>query len=126
MQIQKGNKWKTAFRTQYGHFEYEVMSFSLSNASATFQGYINKIVAKKLNVFVIVYLDNILIYSEDFSQAHIEAIWWVLKNLKKYGLFANLKKSQFHQDKDCFLGYVMSAQGVQIKKKRIEAIKSWP
>ena len=61
MRIKQGNKWKTAFKTWYGHFEYQVMPFGLSNAPANFQGYINKILAEKLDIFVIVYLDDILI-----------------------------------------------------------------
>ena len=61
MRIQEDDKWKTGFQTWYGHFEYQVMPFGLSNVPATFQGYVNKILAKKLDVFVIVYLDNILI-----------------------------------------------------------------
>ena len=65
MRIREGNKWKTAFKTRYGHFKWQVMLFGLSNAPASFQGYINKILAKKLDVFVIVYLDDILIYTED-------------------------------------------------------------
>ena len=74
MRIQKRDKWKTAFRTQYGHFEYQVMPFGLSNAPATFQDYINKILAKKLDVFVIVYLGDILIYTQDLGQAHMKAM----------------------------------------------------
>ena len=74
MRICKGDNWKTAFRTQYSHFEYQVMPFGLSNASATFQGYVNKILAKKLDIFVIVYLDNILIYTEDPDQHYVEAV----------------------------------------------------
>ena len=56
------------------HFEYQVMSFGLSNAPASFQGYINKILAKKLNIFVIVYLNDILIYTEDPGQAHVDVV----------------------------------------------------
>ena len=126
MRIREGDEWKTAFRTRYGHFEYQVMPFGLSNAPATFQGYVNKILAEKLDVFVIVYLDDILIYTEDPGQAHVEAVWWVLENLRKHGLFANLKKCRFHQDEVRFLGYVVSAQGVQMEDERIEAVKSWP
>ena len=126
MRIRKGDKWKTAFQTQYGHFEYQVMPFGLSNAPATFQGYVDKILAEKLNVFVIVYLDDILIYTEDPGQAHVEAVWWVVENLRKHGLFANLKKCQFHQDEVCLLGYVVSAQEVQMKDEKIEAVKFWP
>ena len=65
MRIREGDEWKTAFRTRYGHFEYQVVPFSLSNAPASFQGYINKIFAKKLDIFVIVYLNDILIYTKD-------------------------------------------------------------
>ena len=68
MRIREGNKWKTALTTWYGHPKYQVMSFGLSNAPASFQGYINKILAKKLNVFVNIYLDDILIYTKDKGQ----------------------------------------------------------
>ena len=68
------------------------MPFGLSNAPATFQGYINK----KLDIFVIVYLDGILIYTKDPGQPHIEAVRWILDQLRKYSLFANLKKCRFH------------------------------
>ena len=65
MRIKEGNKWKIVFWTRYGHFEYQVILFGLSNTPASFQGYINKILAKKLNIFVIIYLDDILIYTKD-------------------------------------------------------------
>ena len=71
MRIHEGDEWKTAFQTRYGHFEYQVMPFGLTNAPATFQGYIIKILAEKLDVFVIVYLDSILIYTEDESEGHV-------------------------------------------------------
>ena len=75
MRIKEDDKWKTAFETRYGHFKYQVMSFGLSNALASFQGYINKILAEKLDIFVIVYLDDILIYIEDQGQGHMEVVW---------------------------------------------------
>ncbi len=62
-------------RIRYGHFEYQVMSFGLTNAPAKFQGYINKILAEKLNVFVIMYLDDILIYTENEGEDHIQTVW---------------------------------------------------
>ena len=102
------------------------MPFGLSNALATFQGYVNKILAEKLDIFVIVYLDDILIYTKDPGQPHIEAMRWVLDQLRKYSLFANLKKCCFHQDEVCFLGYVVSSKGISIKVKQIEVIKKWP
>ncbi len=67
IRIWKDNKWKTAFRIRYGHFEYQVMPFGLSNAPASFQGYINKILIEKLDIFVVVYLDDILIYTKDLG-----------------------------------------------------------
>ena len=75
------------------------MLFGLSNALASFQGYINKILAEKLNIFIIVYLDNILIYTKNQGQVHVEAVRWVLELLKKNDLFDNLKKCWFHKDK---------------------------
>ncbi len=74
MRIREGDEWKTAFRTRYGHFKYQVMLFGLINTLATFQGYINKILAKKLNVFVIVYFNDILIYNENKGEEHVLAI----------------------------------------------------
>ena len=65
MRIKEGDEWKTAFRTRYGYFEDQVMPFGLSNAPASLQGYINKILEEKLNIFVIMYLDDIFIYTED-------------------------------------------------------------
>ena len=124
MRIREGNEWKAAFRTQYGHFEYQVMPFGLFNAPASFQGYINKILSTKLNIFVIVYLDDILIYTKDEGQGHVEAIQWVLDLLRKNGLFANLKKCRFYQDEVCFLGYVVSAKRVRMEDERIEAVRN--
>ena len=69
------------FRTQYGYFKYQVMLFGLSNTPATFQGYINKILAEKLDIFIVVYLDDILIYTKDLRQPHVEAVYWVLDQL---------------------------------------------
>ena len=102
------------------------MLFRLSNVAASFQGDINKILAKKLNVFVLVYLDDILIYTEDVSQAHVNAVRWVLNKLKKHGRFANFKKCCFHNDEVRFLSYVVSAQRVRMEDKRIEVVKKWP
>ena len=69
MRIKEDNNWKKVFQTWYGHFEYQIMYFRLSNTSANFQDYINKILAKKLNIFIIVYLNNIFIYIEDIKQS---------------------------------------------------------
>ncbi len=74
MRIWEGDKWKTVFRTRYSHFKYQVMPFGLSNALASFQGWINKIFAEKLDIFVVVYLDDILIYIKDSSQLNVKDV----------------------------------------------------
>ena len=126
MRIHKGDEWKTTFRTRYGHFEYQVMLFGLTYALASFQGYINKILIEKLNIFVIVYLDDILIYTNDDRNGHVAAIRWVLEQLRKFSLYANLKKCRFYQDEVRFLGYVVSSKGIRKEDKQIEAVKQWP
>ena len=72
------------------------MLFGLTNALASFQRYINKILVEKLDIFVIAYLDNLLIYTDDDGCGHVAAVRWVLEQLRKFSLFVNLKKCQFH------------------------------
>ena len=103
-----------------------MMLFGLTNALASFQEYINKIFAKKLNIFVIVYLDDILIYTDNDGDGYVTAIQLVLEQLKKFSLFANLNKCRFHQEEICFLGYVVSSKAIRIEDKKIEAVKQWP
>ena len=100
------------------------MLFGLFNVLASFQAYINNILAKKLNIFVIVYLNNIFIYTQDPDQAYANAIQWVFEKLRKYSLFANLKKCQFYKVKICFLNYVVSAQRVKIEAEKREIVKN--
>ena len=126
MRIRKKDKWKTVFRTRYGHFEYQLMLFGLTNAPASFQGYTIKIFAENFNIFVIMYLDKIFIYIDDNRNSHIVAVRWVLKQLKKFLLYANLKKCRFYQEEVRFFGYKLSSKGIRIKNKRIEAVKRWP
>ena len=126
IRLKEGDEWKTAFRTWYAHFKYQVMPFGLCNPPASFNGYINKILAEKLNIFVIVYLDNIFINIEDQGQAYANAVWWVLEELRKNGLFANLKKCRFYKVKVRFLRYVILAQGIRMEETKRDAMKNWP
>ena len=80
---------------------------------------------KKLDIFAIVYLKNIFIYIKDPSLSYVNAIWLVLKKLRKNCFFANLKKYQFYKDKVCFLSYIVLAQKVQIEDKKINVVKNW-
>ena len=72
------------------------------------------------------YLDNILIYTKDDGDGHVAAVQWILKQLRKFLLYINLKKCRFHQDEVWFLGYVVSLKGIRMEDKRIEAVKQWP
>ena len=102
------------------------MSFGLFNAPATFQRYVNKILAEKLDIFIIIYLDDILIYTKDLGQPHVEDVRRVLDQFRKNSLFANLKKCYFHQNEVCFLGYVVSSKDISIEAERIKVVKEWP
>ncbi len=88
------------------------MPFGLTNALVTFPHYINKILVEKFDVFVIVYLDDILIYIESEGKKHVEAVWCVLEQLQKHLLYANLKMCQFYQEEVRFLSYIVFHQGI--------------
>ena len=125
LRIKEGDEWKTAFRTRYGHFEYCVMPFGLSNAPATFQVYINHALVGLVDVTCVVYLDDILIYSEDPEQ-HTAAVRSVLERLDQHQLYVNLDKCEFDTERVEFLGFVISPDGVSMEESRVTAIKEWP
>ena len=101
------------------------MPFGLSNAPASFQGYISKILVEKLDIFIIVYLNDILIYTEDQGQGHVEAVRWVLEILRNNDLFTNLKKCRFHKDEVQFLEYVVLSQSIRMEDERIKVVRNW-
>lgn len=125
MRIKKSNEGKTVFQTRYSHFEYQITSFGLSNAPTSFYGYINKILTEKFNIFIIIYLDDISIYTKDLGQGHMRAVWWVLDLLKKNGFFVNLKIYQFHKDEVRFLRYIVLNQGIWMEDQRIKTVRNW-
>lgn len=88
MRIRKGDKWKTAFRTRYGHFKYLIIPFSLTNAPTTFQAYINKALIGLVDQFCVVYLNDILIYSKT-KKKHLDHVKQVLNRLRRYSLYTN-------------------------------------
>ncbi len=125
LRIREDDEWKTAFRTRYGHFEYMIMPFGLANAPATFQAYINRALAGYVNVFCVVYLDDILVYSET-PKLHRGHVRKVLERLRKFQLFVNLKKCDFSTDRVKFLGFIISVDGVAMDQSRVTAIAQWP
>ncbi|CAI7882768.1 unnamed protein product [Closterium sp. NIES-53] len=115
---------KTAFRTRYGSYEYLVMPFGLTNAPATFQAEMNHILRPLLDECMVVYLDDILIYSRDMKQ-HIEHLRRVFEILRREKFYVKLSKSEFGLKKFQFLGHMVSAQGVHVDPKKIEAVRTW-
>lgn len=125
LRIKPGDEWKTAFRCRYGHFEYRVLPFGLANAPATWQAFINEVLGDLVDTICIVYLDDILIYSQNHEE-HTQHVRSVLDRLQQHKLFVNLDKCDFRTTQVDFLGYLIDPQGIRMEPQRIEAIKSWP
>jgi len=123
--MKAGEEWKTAFRTRYGMYKYQVMPFGLTNAPATMQRLVNDILHKDLDIFVIAYLDDILIFSETESE-HIQHIKTVLKKLRAKGLRLKPEKCKWHQTKLRFLGFIIRQHGIQMDLAKSEVIIDWP
>lgn len=124
VRVKEGDEWKTAFRTRYGHFEYNVMPFGLTNAPAVFQHMMNDIFREHLDDFVVIYLDDILIYSKN-EEEHEKHVRLVLEKLRERGLYAKLEKCLFHQSEMEFLGFVATTEGLKMDPKKVETIMSW-
>ena len=124
VRIRPGDEWKTTFRTRYGHFEYTVMPFGLTNAPAVFQHMANDIFRDFLDIFLIIYLDDLLIYSKTQGEHDIH-VRQVLERLRKYGLYAKLEKCSFDCKQVEFLGYTISSQGVFMDPAKVQTILEW-
>jgi hypothetical protein len=125
VRIAEGDEWKTAFRTRYGSFEWCVMPFGLSNAPAAFQRFMNDVFADLLDVCVVVYLDDILIYS-DSTELHRQHVLEVLTRLRKFGLYARADKCEFDRHSVEYLGYILSPDGLTMSSDKVKAIQEWP
>ena len=122
--IQRENEWKTTFCTHYDHFKYMIMLFNLINASVIFQTYINKILTELLNNFCVVYLNDILIFFIEKTD-HVNHVKQILKRLRKFKLYASLKKCEFFITKVNFLEFVIFTESVLINSSRVNIIKTW-
>jgi len=123
--IAPGDEYKTAFRTRYGHYEYLVMPFGLTNAPASFQAYANDCLHEFLDVFCLVYLDDVLIFSETLDE-HVTHVKRVLQRLREYGLTCKLRKCDFHATTVSFLGFIISPNGISMEPDHVAAITEWP
>jgi transposase InsO family protein len=125
VRMKESDQWKTAFRTRYGHFEYRVMPFGLTNAPATFQHLMNDIFKDCLDIFIIIYLDDLLVFSDNEFD-HIQHVSTTLQRLRDNHLFAKLEKCEFHTTTTEFLGHIISPTGISMCPQKVQTIQQWP
>ncbi|KAL4030410.1 hypothetical protein IC575_008647 [Cucumis melo] len=125
LRIKDSDVPKTAFRSRYRHYEFILMSFGLTNAPAVFMDLMNRVFREFLDTFVIVFIDDILIYSKTEAE-HEEHLRMVLETLRANKLYAKFSKCEFWLKQVSFLGHVVSKAGVSVDPAKIEAVTSWP
>ena len=125
VRIAEGDISKTAFVTRYGQFEFLVMPFGLTSAPATFVTIMNNIFKHYTDKFVVIYLDDILIYSKT-KEEHIQHVRLVLERLRENKLYAKEKKCEFMQTSVKFVGFIVSDKGLEVDSVKVEAVKDWP
>nr|GFC64709.1 RNA-directed DNA polymerase homolog [Tanacetum cinerariifolium] len=116
---------KTAFRTRYGHYEFLVMPFGLTNAPAVFIDLMNRIFHEFLDKFVIVFIDDILVFSKS-KEEHEDHLRTVLQTLRQEKLHAKFSKCKFCLSSVAFLGHIVLAKGISMDPAKVEAITKWP
>ena len=121
LRVKEDDVDKTAFRTRYGHYEFTVMPFGLTNAPATFMDLMNRVFKEHLDKFVIVFIDDILIYSRN-REEHEEHLRTTLQILKEQQLYAKFSKCEFWLDKVHFLGHVVSSEGIAVDPDKIAVV----
>jgi hypothetical protein len=124
LRIRESDIPKTAFRTRYGLYEYTVMSFGLTNVSAYFIYLLNKVFMEHLDKTVVVFIDDILIFSK-MEEKHEKHLRLVLENLRSNKLYANFSKCEFWLTKVAFLGHVISVGGVLVDPSKVKDVLNW-
>ena len=125
VRIADGDKWKTTFCMQYSSYEWLVMPFGLTNAPSVFQQFVNMVFVDMLGITIIVYLDDILIYSDNLED-HKKHVRKVLRCLRKHGLYVKPEKCEFHTDTTEYLGYCLSPTGLTMAQNKVDIIRDWP
>jgi len=124
IQIREGDAWKTAFRTSYGLYEFQVMPFGLTNAPSTFQDMMNHVLSDLLDVGVLAYMDDILVYAGTKSE-HDYLVKEVLRRLQDNGLAVSPEKCVWRAQEVEFLGYVIGKEGIKMSNDKVQAVLSW-
>ena len=125
VQVKPADRWKTAFTCRYGHFEWTVMPFGLKNAPATFVRLVDEVFNDYLYKFLIVYLDDLVVYSKNLDD-HLRQLELILIRLREHRLYAKLEKCNFMQKQIKFLGHLVSADGIRVNPEKVKAIIDWP
>ena len=115
---------KTAFRTRYSHYEFLVMPFGLTNAPTTFMDLMNRVFQPYVDQFVVVFIDDILVYSKD-AQEHEQHLKIVLQTLREKKLYVKLSKCDFWLKEVSFLDHIVSAEGIRVDLTKIKAVVNW-
>ena len=115
---------KIAFSTRYGHYEFTVMPFELTNAPAYFMNLMNKIFMEELDQFIVVFIDDILIYSKS-AEEHEQHLRIVLERLRAHELYAKFGKCEFWLQEVAFLGHIITEKGVAVDPSKVEAVLNW-
>lgn len=117
--------FKTTFRTHSGHYEFRVMPFGLTNAPATFQALMNQIFKHHLRDFILVFFDDILVYSPNW-EIHLEHVEKTLQILRENQFYAKKSKCAFGQESVDYLGHIISSKGVAVDQSKIKCMLEWP
>jgi hypothetical protein len=126
LRMKEGEEWKTAFRTRYGSFEWLVMPMGLTNAPATWQRYISHLLHDLHDEGVVVYLDDVVIYTKNDPEKHQQLVKEVLRRFIDNELYVDIKKTQFHAEEVEFLGHIVGKNGVRMDPEKVAAIREWP
>jgi len=122
--IREGDEWKTAFRTRYGLYEFQVMPFGLTNAPSTFQDMMNHVFSDMINLGLLVYMDDFLIYAKT-EEKHDQRVKEVLRRLQENRLAVSPDKCVWKTQEVEFLGYVIGQDGIKMAKGKVEAVLEW-
>jgi len=125
LRIKEGDEWKTAFKTMFGLYEFQVMPMGLATAPSTFQRFINSVLAPYLDIFCFAYLDDIIIFSDDETR-HQEHVGKVLEALKNASLHLKPSKCEWHKQEITFLGFTaVAGKGIRMSDDKVQALREW-